>query len=98
MPEEEDLLGGWALWIETWSQALRNPEVARAREDADAAWRDLLKSALPQDDPAKAEAFTQTLAALLDGFTIQVALADATVTPQVALNLTLTLADQIFGW
>ena len=95
---EEDLLGGWALWIETWSQALRDDEVARARAAADEAWRDLLKSVWKQESPAEADAFARTIGAILDGFTIQVALHDSAVTPRVAVELTLRVADGIFGW
>ena len=95
---EEDLLGGWALWIETWSQALRHEEIAQARADADEAWRELLKSVWDREGSADADAFAQTVGAILDGFTIQVALNDSAVTPQVAIELTLRVADGIFGW
>lgn len=95
---EEDLLGGWALWIETWSQALRHEEIAQARADADEAWRKLLKSVWDREGSAEADVFAQAIAAILDGFTIQVALNDSAVTPQVAFELTLRVADDIFGW
>ena len=61
---DEDLLGGWALWIETWSQALRDDEVARARAAADEAWRELLKSVWDQEGSGDADAFAQCHAGL----------------------------------
>jgi AcrR family transcriptional regulator len=94
----EDLLGGSTLWIETWSQALRHPQIEEARAKADQAWRELLRSVVPDREPAQVDIVVNALAALLDGLAIQVALKDATVTPDVALELTLSVADSLLQW
>ena len=51
-----------------------------------------------REGSADADAFAHAVGAILDGFTIQVALNDSAVTPQVAIELTLRVADGIFGW
>ena len=102
-PEPHD---SWLLWLDFWTQAARNPEVAGLRQKADERWRDLISSLVISGqeagefravDPAS---FSILLSGLLDGFAVQIALEDPVVGPERAFDLTMRfIADQLgFEW
>lgn len=78
--------GSWSLWLDLWSQAIREERAAEVRRSLDERWRALVREALrqaqaageiePQIDIAFAAA---ALGAILDGFAIQVVLGDPAV-------------------
>ncbi len=85
---------GWALWFDLWSQALRNPQAATDRSELDARWRGVVREIVVSGQhagefaaDADPDRFTHLLTALLDGFGVQIALGDQTVTPTLALEV-----------
>jgi AcrR family transcriptional regulator len=107
LPEADpDPHDSWLLWLDFWTQAARNPEVASLRQKADERWRDLISSLVISGqeagefravDPAN---FAILLSGLLDGFAVQIALEDPVVGPERAFDLTMRfIADQLgFEW
>jgi len=82
---DDESLGSWGLWFDVWAQAFRHPEVARDRVELEQRWRDLIARVVRDSvddgeiDEVDADDFAVTFAALLDGLSIQVALADPVV-------------------
>lgn len=82
-------LDEWALWIEVWVRALRDPEMAKDREVLDERWRAQLAD-IVRAGKASGEFTTDTdvdelairLACLIDGLAIQVVMSDTKVTPE----------------
>lgn len=89
-----------ALWIDTWSQATRHAEVAATRAAQDERWRSLIAgvAAGPGTAPRDLERFAVGFGALLDGLMIQVALQDASVTPQTACGVAMSWAEAVLHW
>lgn len=91
----------WALWLETWSQASRHPQVAEARAQQDARWRSMIAGIVadpPFDDASGAWRFAVSFGALLDGLAIQVALHDTDVSPEAASDIAMSYANAALGW
>lgn len=91
----------WALWLETWSQASRHPQVAEARAQQDARWRSMIAGIVadpPFDDASGAWRFAVSFGALLDGLAIQVALHDTDVSPEAASDIAMSYANTALGW
>src|SRR5215469_12727250 len=94
------------LWLEFWTQAARNEAVASVRRQSDARWRDAIASLVRAGQEAgefgdvDAASFAIYLSALLDGLTVQLALADPVVEPTLAFTLTMQfVAGQLgFSW
>ena len=102
-PEPHD---SWLLWLDFWTLAARNPEVAVLRQRDDERWREMISSVVrygqesgefSEVDPGN---FSILLCSLLDGLAIQVALEDPVVDPARAFELCmLFIADQLgFTW
>jgi AcrR family transcriptional regulator len=75
----------WALWIDVWGEALRDPEVRRISEELDDGWVDVFAQVITagvesgvfrSDDPLAA---AWRLCALLDGLGLQVVLHSRTM-------------------
>jgi AcrR family transcriptional regulator len=73
----------WALWIDSWGEALRSPVLRKTWRQLDDRWRAVLEEVVDQgmkagvfvtDDAAEMAA---VLAALIDGFGVQVALSSS---------------------
>jgi AcrR family transcriptional regulator len=86
----ESSVGGedWVLWIELWTRALRDEQLAESRQSLDDRWREQIAGIVRDgqasgdfagDDP---ERIAVELAALMDGLAVQVALGDSMVTPE----------------
>jgi AcrR family transcriptional regulator len=98
--------GGWALWLDFWAQAARNPEVGTVRQNSDERWRDEIAGLVRIGQEAgefrdvDPQNFAIYLSTLLDGLTIQVALGDPVVDAMRAFELSMTfVADQLgFTW
>jgi AcrR family transcriptional regulator len=90
----------WTLWIETWSQATRHPEVAATRAMQEEKWRAMIASIvadLPLS-PEKLDRFAVGFAAFMDGLTIQVALHDQRMSPELARDMAMAYADSVVTW
>jgi AcrR family transcriptional regulator len=82
-------LDEWALWIEVWVRALRDPEMAKDREALDQRWRSQLAEIIrggqgagefsSSEDP---DELALRIAALIDGLAIQVIMDDSEVTTE----------------
>ena len=96
----------WLLWLDFWAQAARNPEVASVRQKSDERWREMITSLVLAGQEAgefanvDAADFSVCLSALLDGFAVQIALADRVVDPVSAFELSMHfVANQLgFEW
>ena len=95
---EGEVPGAWGLWFDLWVQAFRHPEVSADRIELDNRWRAMITGVVQAgvtdgeafcDDP---ERFALTFASLLDGLSIQVALADPVVTPDLAYEIAMSFA------
>ena len=96
----------WALWLDLWAQSVRHPEVAGVRQKFDERWRETISSLVlagqeaGEFGPVDPAGFAIALSALLDGFAVQIALADTVVSPHRAFELSMRFAAKElgFGW
>ncbi|WP_223692135.1 TetR/AcrR family transcriptional regulator [Leifsonia poae] len=95
---------GWALWFEIWIRAAHDAEAARSRTELDGRWFATVAGIIQQGQDAgefragiDAEHAARMITALLDGLSIQIQLADSTVTPEYALDLAFDLRDRLLG-
>jgi AcrR family transcriptional regulator len=88
----------WTLWLESWAEAAHRDVVADARARQDERWRTLFDNAVSDDFPGseeERESAILTLAALLDGLMVQVALEDPTITTAKAYELGVRYTDRM---
>ena len=101
---EEEPVTSWVLWLDLWSQAARNPEVASVRQKFDERWRELICSlvAAGQESgefcPVDPVEFAVLFSALLDGLAVQIALEDQAVSPARAFDLAMRFAAAQLGF
>jgi AcrR family transcriptional regulator len=94
----------WTLWLDLWAFSPRSPGVAAVRQKSDERWRDAIRSIVLAGQEAgefaqvNADDFTITLAGLLDGLAVQIALEDPQVPPQRAYELTMRFAAGQLGF
>ncbi len=97
-------LDEWALWIEVWVRALRDPQMAKDREVLDQRWRDQIADIIrtgqrsgefPQKDPAE---LALRLGALIDGLAIQVIMNDSEITPEKMHRACMEVAAHEIGF
>jgi AcrR family transcriptional regulator len=98
---DTEIPGAWGLWFDLWAQAFRHDEVKAGRVELDARWRrmivDAVKSAEASDEldvEVDARLFALEFSALLDGLSIQVALADPEVDSDVAYKIAMRFAER----
>jgi AcrR family transcriptional regulator len=91
----------FALWMELWNQALRDEEMRQARERFDTRWRSEIE-AIVRDGQAAGEfgptdpaLVALSLAALIDGLTVQVALGDPELSDRKLLEAVTTSAERL---
>jgi AcrR family transcriptional regulator len=104
--EAEDDFDEWALWLDLWARAPRDPDVARDRAAMDRRWRTTIGEIVRQGQaagefaPVDADAFALRLAALIDGLAIQVVLQDPDVSRDRMFDLCMdTCAKELgFSW
>lgn len=103
LPGEEPL-GEWALWVEMWTRALRDPELAKDREVLDQRWRasiaEIVRTGQHSGEfpPGDAEEIALRLGALIDGLAVQVIMNDSKVTPQRMREACLGVAAHEIGF
>ncbi len=104
LPRDERLDSEWALWIEVWTRALRDPEMAKDREVLDKRWRasiaDIIRTGQQSGEfpPGDADELALRLGALIDGLAIQVILNDSEITPEHMRNACLEVAAREIGF
>jgi AcrR family transcriptional regulator len=91
----------FALWMELWNQALRDERMRKARERFDTRWRAEIEAIVRDGqeagefgaaDPAMA---ALSLAALIDGLTVQVALGDPELSDRKLLQAVNISAERL---
>jgi AcrR family transcriptional regulator len=105
IPQREgEIPGAWGLWFDLRMQAFRHPQVAKDRVERDQRWRDTIAGVVRGGQQAgevgrsvDADAFAITFAALVDGLSIQVALADPVVDPERAFAIAMAFAARELG-
>jgi AcrR family transcriptional regulator len=94
----------WSMWLDLWSAAVRQPEVRRVREEFDEHWRETIRTIVREGQASgefndlDADDFAVGFSALLDGLAIQVALDDAAVPPERAVELSMNYAAAQLGF
>ena len=94
----------WAVWLDLWAQALRDPDVRTVREECDEHFRETLRQIVRRGEAqgefhdVDADDFAVAYSALLDGFAIQIALADPVVGPERAFDLAMRVAANELGF
>jgi AcrR family transcriptional regulator len=94
----------WALWIEIWVRALRDPALAKEREVLDRRWRQSIADIIrhgrttgefPEgEDP---DELGMELGALIDGLAIQVLMNDTQVSPERMQGTCRSVASKLIG-
>ncbi|HEY7660474.1 MAG TPA: TetR/AcrR family transcriptional regulator [Actinomycetota bacterium] len=98
-------LDEWALWIEVWVRALRDPEMAKDREVLDQRWRaqiaDIVRGGQASGEfgsSADPEELALRIASLIDGLAIQVIMDDAEVTTERMHRTCMEVASQLLAF
>jgi AcrR family transcriptional regulator len=104
--EADDDFDEWALWLDLWARAPRDPDVARDRQAMDERWRSTIGEIVRQGQAAgefasvDPDTFALRLAALIDGLAILVVLRDPAVSRDRMFDLCMdTCARELgFSW
>jgi len=97
-------LDEWALWIEVWVRALRDPQMAKDREVLDQRWRQSIAEivragqASGEFGPSDAEEVALRLGSLIDGLAIQVIMNDSQVSPERMHRACMEVAASLIGF
>ncbi len=104
LPEYERL-DEWALWIEIWVRALRDPMLAKEREVLERRWRQSIADIIREGrstgefpDGADADELGLELGAMIDGLAIQVLMNDGTFSPQRMQQVCMDVAARLIGF
>ncbi len=104
LPEYERL-EEWALWIEIWVRALRDPAMAKEREVLDRRWRQSIADIIRHGretgefpDGLDADELGMRIAALIDGLAIQVLLNDTTLSPMRMQTICMEVSASLIGY
>ena len=103
---EYDLLDEWALWLEIWVRALRDPDLAKERELLDRRWVQTIAEMIRYGrqtgefpvDSRDADDLAMQFSAMIDGLAIQVMLNDTVMTPQRMYDICLDVAERLIGF
>ena len=102
---EFGLFDEWALWIEIWVRALRDPALASEREALDRRWRqsiaDIIRSGretgeFPEGEDA--DDLGRAISALIDGLAVQVLMNDPVMTPKAMQSLCMEISGRLIGF
>ncbi len=102
---EYNLLDEWALWLEIWVRALRDPQMAKEREGLDRRWAQFIAEVIRYgrqtgEFPAEghdADELGVQFSAMTDGLAIQVLLNDTVMTPQRMFDICTEWANMLIG-
>ncbi len=107
---EYSLLDEWALWVEIWVRALRDPQIAKEREALDRRWVQSLADIIrygrqtgefPMNGDGSerdADDLALQLGAVMDGLAIQVLLNDTVMTPKRMQEIVTDAAVRLIGY
>ncbi len=104
LPEFERL-DEWALWIEIWVLALRDPELSKEREVLDRRWRQSIADIVrhgrstgefPEGDDA--DDLGVAIGALIDGLAIPVMMNDPACVPERMRDICMDVALKLIGF
>jgi AcrR family transcriptional regulator len=94
----------WLVWLDLWAFSPRSSGVAAVRQKSDERWREAIRAVVQAGQeagefaPVDPDDFTITLAALLDGLAVQIALEDPQVPPQRTYELAMRFAGGQLGF
>jgi AcrR family transcriptional regulator len=95
----------WALWIEIWVRALRDPALAKEREVLDRRWRQSIadiirlgRSTGEFPDGEDADQLGLELGAMIDGLAIQVLMNDTAFTPTRMYEVCMDVSARLIGF
>jgi len=95
----------WALWIEIWVRALRDPTLAKEAEVLDRRWRqsiaDIIRSGRETGefpDGSDPDDLGVQLGALIDGMAIQVLMNDSQVSAEAMKRMCINVAAKLIGF
>jgi AcrR family transcriptional regulator len=97
-------LDEWALWMEVWVRALRDPQMAKDREILDQRWRqsiaDIIRAGQASGEfPLRdADEAALRLGSLIDGLAIQVIMNDSQVSPERMHRACMEIAAREVGF
>ncbi len=97
-------LDEWALWIEVWVRALRDPQMAKDREVLDQRWRqsiaDIIQAGQASGEfgPGDPDEVALRLGSLIDGLAIQVIMNDSQVSPERMHRACMEVAAREIGF
>lgn len=97
-------LDEWALWIEVWVRALRDPQMAKDREVLDQRWRqsiaDIIRAGQASGEfgPGDPDEVALRLGSLIDGLAIQVIMNDSQVSPERMHRACMEVAAREIGF
>jgi AcrR family transcriptional regulator len=102
---EYGLLDEWALWLEIWVRALRDPQMAKDREALDRRWVQSLAEVIRYGrqthefptDGHDADDLAMQVGAMIDGLAIQVLLNDTLMTPTRMYEISTEVAGRLLG-
>lgn len=100
------LLDEWALWLEIWVRALRDPQMAKEREMLDRRWVQSIAEVIRYgrqngefpSDGHDADDLAMQLGAMVDGLAIQVLLNDTVMTPARMYDICVDVAERLIGY
>jgi AcrR family transcriptional regulator len=104
--EEYSFLDDWALWLEIWVRALRDPEMAKEREALDRRWVQSIADVIRfgrqtgefPADRHDADDLAMQIGAVIDGLAIQVLLNDTVLTPRRMQEIVTDVATRLIGY
>ena len=102
---EYGFLDEWALWVEIWVRALRDPEMAKEHEVLNRRWRrsiaDIVRhgrSTGEFPEGMDADELGTQIGALIDGLAIQVLMDHGDVSPQDMLRVSREVSSKLIGF
>src|SRR5207247_8501019 len=104
LPEYERL-DEWALWVEIWVRALRDPKLAKDREELDRRWRQSIADIIRRgrstgEFPAgdDADELGLQIGAMIDGLAVQVLMNDTAFTAERMQQVCMSVASKLIGF
>ena len=102
---EHERLEEWALWVEIWVRALRDPALAKEREVLDRRWRqsiaDIVRHGRETGEFSAgedADELGMMLGAFIDGLAIQVLMNDTQVSPPRMFDMCMEVGGKLIGF
>jgi AcrR family transcriptional regulator len=104
LPEFERL-DEWALWLEIWVRALRDPDLAKEREELDRRWRQSIADIIRRGrstgefpEGEDADDLGLEIGALIDGLAVGVLMSDTAFTPEKMKQVCMNVSAKLIGF